>query len=258
MSLTAYGEGGYFNLHCDAVWVPDPTNSANAIYYLHRRPRGFEGGQLRIHDTLVGDSRPQRAKTFQMVEPVHDSIVFSLHRLPRSDVTGVPGQAVRRLAVQREHLRLPCIVDGWATLLQSGPAMNGPGRGGHLRFMPTLRSHLAARTTPPVGTRATDTWVRTQATGRTPWVPGEFRIVPSPPRRRRGAACPERHPRRGTGWKEYRALRVSSRSAARELRTVIPLGRTRRHVRCRRRSAGCRWCRHVRRSGWRAIPSRPG
>ncbi|MEU9033416.1 2OG-Fe(II) oxygenase [Streptomyces sp. NPDC048352] len=129
MSLTVYGEGGYFGLHCDAVWVPDPTNSGDAIYYLHRRPRGFEGGQLRIHDTLVRDGRPQRAKTFQTVEPVHDSIVFvPLHRLPRSDGTGVPVQAVRRLAVQREHLRLPCIVDGWATLLQSDPAMDGPAR----------------------------------------------------------------------------------------------------------------------------------
>ncbi|MFD7339218.1 2OG-Fe(II) oxygenase [Streptomyces violascens] len=76
MTLAAYSQGGYLGLYSDAVRVPDPMNSVTAMYYLHCRPRGFDGGQLRLYDTVIRGDRPRRAATFQSVEPDHDTIVF--------------------------------------------------------------------------------------------------------------------------------------------------------------------------------------
>ncbi|MFI9719710.1 2OG-Fe(II) oxygenase [Streptomyces sp. NPDC052396] len=46
------------------------------LYHLHRRPRGFLGGQTRIFDTTIRDGHPQVAESFRDVQPDHDSLVF--------------------------------------------------------------------------------------------------------------------------------------------------------------------------------------
>ncbi|MGW8378311.1 2OG-Fe(II) oxygenase [Streptomyces sp. ODS28] len=76
MALNAYGNGGYIGLHTDASKVPDPAHSVSAVYFLHRRPRAFTGGELRLYDTVVSDGRARRGGTYQVVEPVHDTLVF--------------------------------------------------------------------------------------------------------------------------------------------------------------------------------------
>ncbi|WP_030067913.1 2OG-Fe(II) oxygenase [Streptomyces natalensis] len=75
-ALTAHGTDSYFGIHTDATKVPHPATAVSAIYYLHRRPRGFDGGQLRIYDTAVHDGRAGRADTCTVIEPDHDTIVF--------------------------------------------------------------------------------------------------------------------------------------------------------------------------------------
>ncbi|MFD7782789.1 2OG-Fe(II) oxygenase [Streptomyces nojiriensis] len=74
--LTAHGEGGHFGLHTDASRVPDVATALSAVYYLHRTPRGFGGGQLRLYDTVVEDGRAQPGETYRTIEPEHDTIVF--------------------------------------------------------------------------------------------------------------------------------------------------------------------------------------
>ncbi|GAA1912983.1 hypothetical protein [Streptantibioticus ferralitis] len=44
--LTTHGLEGYFGIHTDPTKIPDPATAQSAIYYLHRRPRGLDGGQL--------------------------------------------------------------------------------------------------------------------------------------------------------------------------------------------------------------------
>ncbi|WP_372410642.1 2OG-Fe(II) oxygenase [Streptomyces luteireticuli] len=46
------------------------------LYHLHRRPRGFTGGQTRIFDSTVREGRPGIAESFRDVQPDHDSLVF--------------------------------------------------------------------------------------------------------------------------------------------------------------------------------------
>ncbi|MCX5071081.1 2OG-Fe(II) oxygenase [Streptomyces sp. NBC_00513] len=68
--------GGHYRIHTDASRVRDVGTALSAVYYLHHRPRGFEGGQLRLYDTLIygGEARP--AETYRTVEPEHDTLVF--------------------------------------------------------------------------------------------------------------------------------------------------------------------------------------
>ncbi|MEU6313220.1 2OG-Fe(II) oxygenase [Streptomyces sp. NPDC047014] len=74
--LTAHGEGGHFGIHTDASRVRDVSTAVSAVYYLHRTPRGFGGGQLRLYDTVVRDGRARPAESYRTVEPDHDTIVF--------------------------------------------------------------------------------------------------------------------------------------------------------------------------------------
>ncbi|MFF4319237.1 2OG-Fe(II) oxygenase [Streptomyces sp. NPDC001568] len=74
--LTAHGEGGHYGLHTDASRVRDVSTALSAVYYLHGRPRGFEGGRLRLYDTTFQDGEARPAQTYRTIEPEHDSIVF--------------------------------------------------------------------------------------------------------------------------------------------------------------------------------------
>ncbi|MEV7562090.1 2OG-Fe(II) oxygenase [Streptomyces sp. NPDC089795] len=74
--LTAHGEGGHFGIHTDASRVRDVSRALSAVYYLHRTPRGFGGGQLRLYDTVVADGRARPGESYRTVEPEHDTIVF--------------------------------------------------------------------------------------------------------------------------------------------------------------------------------------
>lgn len=46
------------------------------VYTLHRRPREFTGGALRIHDTTVRDGFPACAESFREIRPDHDTLTF--------------------------------------------------------------------------------------------------------------------------------------------------------------------------------------
>ncbi|MFD4740019.1 2OG-Fe(II) oxygenase [Streptomyces virginiae] len=74
--LTAHGEGGHFGIHTDASRVRDVSRALSAVYYLHRTPRGFGGGQLRLYDTVVDDGRARPGESYRTVEPEHDTIAF--------------------------------------------------------------------------------------------------------------------------------------------------------------------------------------
>ncbi|MGW7330384.1 2OG-Fe(II) oxygenase [Streptomyces sp. NPDC054840] len=75
--LTAHGEGGHFGIHTDASRVRDVSTALSAVYYLHRTPRAFGGGQLRLYDTVVDDDgRARPGESYRTIEPEHDTIAF--------------------------------------------------------------------------------------------------------------------------------------------------------------------------------------
>jgi len=71
--LTAAGEGHYFKVHCDDA--PNCPRMLSSVYYLHREPRGFAGGDLRLYDCVETDGTRRPADTFTTVEPVANRLV---------------------------------------------------------------------------------------------------------------------------------------------------------------------------------------
>jgi len=72
--LTAAGSGQFFKLHADTG--PNSTRVVSCIYYIHREPRGFSGGELRLYDGLEDDSGIRRAAdTYETVEPVSNRLL---------------------------------------------------------------------------------------------------------------------------------------------------------------------------------------
>ena len=71
--LTAARSRQFYKLHADVG--PDCPREFSCIYYMHRQPRGFAGGELRLYDCIEqgGQSRP--ADTFEVVDVVSNRLV---------------------------------------------------------------------------------------------------------------------------------------------------------------------------------------
>lgn len=52
LELAAHNDGAHFTLHSDTYLSSEPSRGdrmLSAVYYFHRQPRAFEGGDLRLH-----------------------------------------------------------------------------------------------------------------------------------------------------------------------------------------------------------------
>lgn len=76
--VTIHGNHHFYNAHRDDE--PDPNSPVFArtvsyVYYLHRRPRAFSGGELRLYDSdpVVGSFDPGG---FSQVEPANNTLIL--------------------------------------------------------------------------------------------------------------------------------------------------------------------------------------
>jgi Rps23 Pro-64 3,4-dihydroxylase Tpa1-like proline 4-hydroxylase len=46
------------------------------VYFFHREPRQFEGGELRLHDSKNGGDHPLSTGSYQTIVPEQNQIVF--------------------------------------------------------------------------------------------------------------------------------------------------------------------------------------
>ena len=71
MEMVAHGDGAFYRPHTDTYagdeYTPGGRRRLTMVYYLHRRPRRFTGGRLRIFD-LGGEQSIE-------IEPTHDSLL---------------------------------------------------------------------------------------------------------------------------------------------------------------------------------------
>lgn len=71
LELVAHGDGAFYRPHTDTYtgdeYTPGGRRRMTMVYYLHRRPRRFTGGRLRMFD-LGGEQSIE-------IEPTHDSLV---------------------------------------------------------------------------------------------------------------------------------------------------------------------------------------
>ncbi len=64
LQITVHGDGDFYKAHTDDQGPDVAPRALSFLYYVHRTPKPFEGGELVIHD----DERVELA-------PIHDSIV---------------------------------------------------------------------------------------------------------------------------------------------------------------------------------------
>ena len=79
--VTASVDGSFFGVHTDADYDKVPKRHLTYVYYFHRQPKGFEGGELRVYDDIIRNNKLARAETFSTVEPRHNRVVFFWSRV---------------------------------------------------------------------------------------------------------------------------------------------------------------------------------
>jgi len=71
MEMVAHGDGAFYRPHTDTYtgdeYTPGGRRRLTMVYYLHRQPRRFTGGRLRMFD-LGGEQSIE-------IEPTHDSLL---------------------------------------------------------------------------------------------------------------------------------------------------------------------------------------
>jgi Rps23 Pro-64 3,4-dihydroxylase Tpa1-like proline 4-hydroxylase len=74
--ITASNDGDFFHCHDDNGSDGVASRHLTFVYFFHREPRQFEGGELRIHDAHLQDARYVSDGSYQTIVPQQNQIVF--------------------------------------------------------------------------------------------------------------------------------------------------------------------------------------
>jgi SM-20-related protein len=74
--VTASNDGDFFRFHNDNGSDPVASRHLTFVYFFHREPRPFEGGELRIHDARLEDGHYVSEGSYQTIVPRQNQIVF--------------------------------------------------------------------------------------------------------------------------------------------------------------------------------------
>jgi Rps23 Pro-64 3,4-dihydroxylase Tpa1-like proline 4-hydroxylase len=74
--ITASNDGDFFHAHSDDAQALIASRRLTFVYFFHREPRQFEGGELRIHDTRQAGGQCISAGSYQSIVPQQNQIVF--------------------------------------------------------------------------------------------------------------------------------------------------------------------------------------
>lgn len=75
LEIVAHGDGAFYGKHIDTMTqYPDAKSvrALTAVYYFHRLPKGFSGGELRLHSI----AETEAGKNFVDIAPERDSLVL--------------------------------------------------------------------------------------------------------------------------------------------------------------------------------------
>lgn len=75
LQVTAHGHLDRFKAHTDNASGELRQRRVSLVYYLHRRPCPFEGGELVLYDRVEGGERGVMGEGFQVVEPADNRLV---------------------------------------------------------------------------------------------------------------------------------------------------------------------------------------
>jgi SM-20-related protein len=74
--ITASNDGDFFRAHCDDSDELIASRRITFVYFFHREPRQFEGGELLLHDSQGRGERHPSSRSYQTVVPQQNQIVF--------------------------------------------------------------------------------------------------------------------------------------------------------------------------------------
>jgi len=74
--VTASNDGDFFHFHSDSGSGQVASRYLTFVYFFHREPRQFEGGELLIHDACVENGSYVSAGSYQTITPQQNQIVF--------------------------------------------------------------------------------------------------------------------------------------------------------------------------------------
>ncbi len=76
MQATASNDGDFFHFHSDNGSERVASRYLTFVYFFHREPRQFEGGELRIHDSCLKNGVYVSEGSYQSIVPQQNQIVF--------------------------------------------------------------------------------------------------------------------------------------------------------------------------------------
>lgn len=76
VQITASNDGDFFHIHDDNGSEGVSTRHLTFVYFFHREPRAFEGGELLIHDARLEGNQYVSDGTYQTIVPQRNQIVF--------------------------------------------------------------------------------------------------------------------------------------------------------------------------------------
>ncbi|GEM_PF-685658 len=74
--ITASNDGDFFHFHSDNGSDRVASRYLTFVYFFHREPRQFEGGELRIHDARLENGTYVSDGSYQTIVPQQNQIVF--------------------------------------------------------------------------------------------------------------------------------------------------------------------------------------
>jgi Rps23 Pro-64 3,4-dihydroxylase Tpa1-like proline 4-hydroxylase len=74
--ITASNDGDFFRHHSDNGQGEIATRELTFVYFFHREPKAFAGGNLRIYDTHFANGEYVSSGEYKTVVPEQNQIVF--------------------------------------------------------------------------------------------------------------------------------------------------------------------------------------
>jgi len=74
--MTVHCDGDFFRAHADNTDPAVADRRVTCVYYFHRRPKRFTGGELRLYDTVVHGDRAEIGQHYVSVDPADNTAVF--------------------------------------------------------------------------------------------------------------------------------------------------------------------------------------
>jgi Rps23 Pro-64 3,4-dihydroxylase Tpa1-like proline 4-hydroxylase len=74
--ITASNDQDFFHAHCDDAQERIASRRITFVYFFHREPSQFEGGELRLHDSQKSRDYPLATGSYEAIVPQQNQMVF--------------------------------------------------------------------------------------------------------------------------------------------------------------------------------------